>query len=129
MMKLIKRIAELYTKNSQILKNKLEDDVESPLHFMHADFPWLLDLLRLAHLGGYRPAHALGLAAANFFRNLLAFLNRDIFAFRSWDRDTLLLLVDAAHLLGNLLAGLVAALGQRYLHSSAHLSQGLAHLL
>jgi len=129
MMKLIKRIAELYTKNSQILKNKLEDDDESPLHFMHADFPWLLDLLRLAYLGGYRPAHALGLAAANLFRNLLAFLNSDIFAFLLGDRDALLLLVDAAHLLGDLLAGLVAALGQWHLNGAAYLGQGMADLL
>jgi len=96
---------------------------------MHADFPWLLDLLRLAYLGGYRPAHALGLAAANLFRNLLAFLNSDIFAFLLGDRDALLLLVDAAHLLGDLLAGLVAALGQWHFNGAAYLGQGLADLL
>jgi len=96
---------------------------------VYANFPWLLDLNWLAYLGGYGPADALGLAAADLFRNLLALLNGDIFALLVGDFDALLLLVDAAHLLGNLLAGLVAALGEGHIHVTALLGQGLANLL
>jgi len=82
-----------------------------PLHFMHANFPRLLDLDWFAYLGGNRPAHPLGLAAADLFRYILALLDDHILAFLLGHGDTLLLLSDTAHLLGQLLAGLVTTLG------------------
>jgi len=96
---------------------------------MHADLPWLLDLYRLAHFGGYRPTDLLGFAAAHLFRDLLAFLNNDIFTLLLGYRDALLLLVDTTDLLGKLLARLVTALGEWHLNVTTNLGQGMAHFL
>jgi len=96
---------------------------------VHANFPRLLDQDGLAYLGWDWQALALGLAAADLLRDLVALLHQDVIALLLWNRDALLFVVEATDLLGNLGAGLVAAIGQWHLNVAAHLSQGSANLL
>lgn len=96
---------------------------------MNANFPRLLDLDRFAYLGWDRPAFALGLAAAYLLGLLFAFLHQRILALLLGDWNALLLLFDAADLLGKLLARLVAAFGLGNFNLLADLGPGLAHIL
>jgi len=98
-------------------------------HFVNANFPRLLDLDRFAYLGWDRPAFALGLAAAYLLGLLFAFLHQRILALLLGDWNALLLLFDAADLLGKLLARLVAAFGLGNFNRLAYLGPGLAHIL
>jgi len=98
-------------------------------HFVNANFPRLLDLDRFAYLGWDRPAFALSLAAAYLLGLLFAFLHQRILALLLRDWNALLLLFDAADLLGKLLARLVAAFGLRNFNLLADLGPGLAHIL
>jgi len=96
---------------------------------MDADLPGFLDLDGLAYLGGDRPTLSLSLAGANPLGLLLAPLNNDVLAPLLGHGDALLLLLDAASLLGDLLAGLVAALGKGQFDVPADLGARVAHLL
>jgi len=98
-------------------------------HFVNANFPRLLDLDRFAYLGWDRPAFALSLAAAYLLGLLFAFLHQRILALLLGDWNALLLLFDAADLLGKLLARLVAAFGLRNFNLLADLGPGLADIL
>jgi len=98
-------------------------------HFVNANFPRLLDLDRFAYLGWDRPAFALGLAAAYLLGLLFAFLHQRILALLLGDWNALLLLFDAADLLGKLLARLVAAFGLRNFNLLADFCPGLAYIL
>jgi len=98
-------------------------------HFVNANFPRLLDLDRFAYLGWDRPAFALGLAAAYLLGLLFAFLHQRILALLLGDWNALLLLFDAADLLGKLLARLVAAFGLGNFNLLADLGPGLADIL
>jgi len=96
---------------------------------VNANFPRLLDLDRFAYLGWDRPAFALSLAAAYLLGLLFAFLHQRILALLLGDWNALLLLFDAADLLGKLLARLVAAFGLRNFNLLADLGPGLADIL
>jgi len=117
------------------LLNPQSQMVNSPLlglfllHLVNADLPGLLDLDGLADLGGDWPALALGLAGADLLWLLMALLGQGRLALLLGEGEALLLPLDAADLLGQLLARLVAALGQGNLHLRAHLGAGLAHVL
>jgi len=123
-------------KNVTFLVSKVELQGLLPLgffgcffHFVNANFPRLLDLDRFAYLGWDRPAFALGLAAAYLLGLLFAFLHQRILALLLRDWNALLLLFDAADLLGKLLARLVAAFGLRNFNLLADLGPGLADIL